>query len=127
MTGSISDTSKVSTQLESTKTSETVSVSGGVVLGDVTGNVGSGSALYSGDQVKGKVIVQITVPADAVTDGTSKIKFDGSEPSTPKLTNRSDIYLAIDMSQSGQKVITIDKDGDWSSTTNDVYTLTVKW
>ena len=127
VTGSISDTSKVSTQLESTKTSETVSVSGGVVLGDVTGNVGSGSALYSGDQVKGKVIVQITVPADAVTDGTSKIKFDGSEHSTPKLTNRSDIYLAIDMSQSGQKVITIDKDGDWSSTTNDVYTLTVKW
>ena len=127
VTGSISDTSKVSTQLESTKTSETVSVSGGVVLGDVTGNVGSGSALYSGDQVKGKVIVQITVPADAVTDGTSKIKFDGSEPSTPELTNRSDIYLAIDMSQSGQKVITIDKDGDWSSTTNDVYTLTVKW
>ena len=127
VTGSISDTSKVSTQLESTKTSETVSVSGGVVLGDVTGNVGSGSALYSGDQVKGKVIVQITVPADAVTDGTSRIKFDGSEPSTPKLTNRSDIYLAIDMSQSGQKVITIDKDGDWSSTTNDVYTLTVKW
>ena len=127
VTGSISDTSKVSTQLESTKTSETVSVSGGVVLGDVTGNVGSGSALYSGDQVKGKVIVQITVPADAVTDGTSKIKFDGSEPSTPKLTNRSDIYLAIDMSQSGQKVITIDKDGDWSSTTNDVYTLTVRW
>ena len=127
VTGSISDTSKVSTQLESTKTSETVSVSGGVVLGDVTGNVGSGSALYSGDQVKGKVIVQITVPADAVTDGTSKIKFDGSEPSTPKLTNRSDIYLAIDMSQSGQKVITIDKDGDWSSTTHDVYTLTVKW
>jgi len=127
VTGSISDTSKVSTQLESTKTSETVSVSGGVVLGDVTGNVGSGSALYSGDQVKGKVIVQITVPADAVTDGTSKIKFDGSEPSTPKLTNRSDIYLAIDMSQSGQKVITIDKDGNWSSTTNDVYTLTVKW
>lgn len=127
VTGSISDTSKVSTQLESTKTSETVSVSGGVVLGDVTGNVGSGSALYSGDQVKGKVIVQITVPADAVADGTSKIKFDGSEPSTPKLTNRSDIYLAIDMSQSGQKVITIDKDGDWSSTTNDVYTLTVKW
>ena len=127
VTGSISDTSKVSTQLESTKTGETVSVSGGVVLGDVTGNVGSGSALYSGDQVKGKVIVQITVPADAVTDGTSKIKFDGSEPSTPKLTNRSDIYLAIDMSQSGQKVITIDKDGDWSSTTNDVYTLTVKW
>ena len=127
VTGSISDTSKVSTQLESTKTSETVSVSGGVVLGDVTGNVGSGSALYSGDQVKGKVIVQITVPADAVTDGTSKIKFDGSEPSTPKLTNRSDIYLAIDMSQSGQKVITIDKDGDWNSTTNDVYTLTVKW
>ena len=127
VTGSISDTSKVSTQLESTKTSETVSVSGGVVLGDVTGNVGSGSALYSGDQVKGKVIVQITVPADAVTDGTSKIKFDGSEPSTPKLTNRSDIYLAIDMSQSGQKVITIDKDGNWSSTTSDVYTLTVKW
>ena len=127
VTGSISDTSKVSTQLESTKTGETVSVSGGVVLGDVTGNVGSGSALYSGDQVKGKVIVQITVPADAVTDGTSKIKFDGSEPSTPKLTNRSDIYLAIDMSQSGQKVITIDKDGDWSSTTDDVYTLTVKW
>ncbi len=127
VTGNISDTSKVSTQLESTKTGETVSVSGGVVLGDVTGNVGSGSALYSGDQVKGKVIVQITVPADAVTDGTSKIKFDGSEPSTPKLTNRSDIYLAIDMSQSGQKVITIDKDGDWSSTTNDVYTLTVKW
>ena len=127
VTGSISDTSKVSTQLESTKTSETVSVSGGVVLGDVTGNVGSGSALYSGDQVKGKVIVQITVPADAVTDGTSKIKFDGSEPSTPTLTNRSDIYLAIDMSQSGQKVITIDKDGEWSSTTNDVYTLTVKW
>ena len=127
VTGSISDTSKVSTQLESTKTSETVSVSGGVVLGDVTGNVGSGSALYSGDQVKGKVIVQITVPADAVTDGTSKIKFDGSEPSTPKLTNRSDIYLAIDMSQSGQKVITIDKDGNWSSTPNDVYTLTVKW
>ena len=127
VTGNISDTSKVSTQLESTKTSETVSVSGGVVLGDVTGNVGSGSALYSGDQVKGKVIVQITVPADAVTDGTSKIKFDGSEPSTPKLTNRSDIYLAIDMSQSGQKVITIDKDGDWSSTTKDVYTLTVKW
>ena len=127
VTGNISDTSKVSTQLESTKTSETVSVSGGVVLGDVTGNVGSGSALYSGDQVKGKVIVQITVPADAVTDGTSKIKFDGSEPSTPKLTNRSDIYLAIDMSQSGRKVITIDKDGDWSSTTNDVYTLTVKW
>ena len=127
VTGSISDTSKVSTQLESTKTSETVSVSGGVVLGDVTGNVGSGSALYSGDQVKGKVIVQITVPADAVTDGTSKIKFDGSEPSTPKLTNRSDIYLAIDMSQSGRKVITIDKDGDWSSTTDDVYTLTVKW
>ena len=127
VTGSISDTSKVSTQLESTKTSETVSVSGGVVLGDVTGNVGSGSALYSGDQVKGKVIVQITVPADAVTDGTSEIKFDGSEPSTPKLTNRSDIYLAIDMSQSGQKVITIDKDGDWSSTTDDVYTLTVKW
>ena len=125
--GNISDTSKVSTQLESTKTGETVSVSGGVVLGDVTGNVGSGSALYSGDQVKGKVIVQITVPADAVTDGTSKIKFDGSEPSTPTLTNRSDIYLAIDMSQSGQKVITIDKDGDWSSTTNDVYTLTVKW
>ena len=127
VTGSISDTSKVSTQLESTKTGETVSVSGGVVLGDVTGNVGSGSALYSGDQVKGKVIVQITVPADAVTDGTSKIKFDGSEPSTPTLTNRSDIYLAIDMSQSGQKVITIDKDGNWSSTTNDVYTLTVKW
>ena len=127
VTGNISDTSKVSTQLESTKTGETVSVSGGVVLGDVTGNVGSGSALYSGDQVKGKVIVQITVPADAVTDGTSKIKFDGSEPSTPTLTNRSDIYLAIDMSQSGQKVITIDKDGDWSSTTNDVYTLTVKW
>ena len=127
VTGNISDTSKVSTQLESTKTSETVSVSGGVVLGDVTGNVGSGSALYSGDQVKGKVIVQITVPADAVTDGTSKIKFDGSEPSTPTLTNRSDIYLAIDMSQSGQKVITIDKDGDWSSTTDDVYTLTVKW
>ena len=127
VTGNISDTSKVSTQLESTKTGETVSVSGGVVLGDVTGNVGSGSALYSGDKVKGKVIVQITVPADAVTDGTSKIKFDGSEPSTPKLTNRSDIYLAIDMSQSGQKVITIDKDGDWSSTTNDVYTLTVKW
>ena len=127
VTGNISDTSKVSTQLESTKTGETVSVSGGVVLGDVTGNVGSGSALYSGDQVKGKVIVQITVPADAVTDGTSKIKFDGSEPSTPKLTNRSDIYLAIDMSQSGQKVITIDKDGDWSSTTDDVYTLTVKW
>ena len=127
VTGNISDTSKVSTQLESTKTNETVSVSGGVVLGDVTGNVGSGSALYSGDQVKGKVIVQITVPADAVTDGTSMIKFDGSEPSTPKLTNRSDIYLAIDMSQSGQKVITIDKDGDWSSTTNDVYTLTVKW
>ena len=127
VTGNISDTSKVSTQLESTKTNETVSVSGGVVLGDVTGNVGSGSALYSGNQVKGKVIVQITVPADAVTDGTSKIKFDGSEPSTPKLTNRSDIYLAIDMSQSGQKVITIDKDGDWSSTTNDVYTLTVKW
>ena len=125
--GNISDTSKVSTQLESTKTGETVSVSGGVVLGDVTGNVGSGSALYSGDQVKGKVIVQITVPVDAVTDSTSKIKFDGSEPSTPKLTNRSDIYLAIDMSQSGQKVITIDKDGDWSSTTNDVYTLTVKW
>mgnify|MGYP000680078864 CR=1 FL=1 len=59
VTGNISDTSKVSTQLESTKTSETVSVSGGVVLGDVTGNVGSGSALYSGDQVKGKVIVQI--------------------------------------------------------------------
>lgn len=113
VTGNISDTSKVSTQLESTKTGETVSVSGGVVLGDVTGNVGSGSALYSGDQVKGKVIVQITVPADAVTDGTSKIKFDGSEPSTPKLTNRSDIYLAIDMSQSGRKVITIDKDGDW--------------
>ena len=127
VTGNISDTSKVSTQLESTKTGETVSVSGGVVLGDVTGNVGSGSALYSGDQVKGKVIVQITVPADAVTNGTSKIKFDGSEPSTPTLTNRSDIYLAIDMSQSGQKVITIDKDGDWSSTTNDVYTLTVKW
>ena len=127
VTGNISDTSKVSTQLESTKTGETVSVSGGVVLGDVTGNVGSGSALYSGDQVKGKVIVQITVPADAVTDGTSKIKFDGSEPSTPTLTNRSDIYLAIDMSQSGQKVITIDKDGNWSSTTNDVYTLTVKW
>ena len=127
VTGNISDTSKVSTQLESTKTGETVSVSGGVVLGDVTGNVGSGNALYSGDQVKGKVIVQITVPADAVTDGTSKIKFDGSEPSTPKLTNRSDIYLAIDMSQSGRKVITIDKDGDWSSTTNDVYTLTVKW
>ena len=127
VTGNISDTSKVSTQLESTKTGETVSVSGGVVLGDVTGNVGSGSALYSGDQVKGKVIVQITVPADAVTDGTSKIKFDGSEPSTPKLTNRSDIYLAIDMSQSGQKVITIDKDGDWSSTTSGVYTLTVKW
>ena len=127
VTGNISDTSKVSTQLESTKTGETVSVSGGVVLGDVTGNVGSGSALHSGDQVKGKVIVQITVPADAVTDGTSKIKFDGSEPSTPTLTNRSDIYLAIDMSQSGQKVITIDKDGDWSSTTNDVYTLTVKW
>ena len=127
VTGNISDTSKVSTQLESTKTGETVSVSGGVVLGDVTGNVGSGSALYSGDQVKGKVIVQITVPADAVTDGTSKIKFDGSEPSTPTLTNRSDIYLAIDMSQSGQKVITIDKDGDWSSNTNDVYTLTVKW
>ena len=127
VTGNISDTSKVSTQLESTKTGETVSVSGGVVLGDVTGNVGTGSALYSGDQVKGKVIVQITVPADAVTDGTSKIKFDGSEPSTPTLTNRSDIYLAIDMSQSGQKVITIDKDGDWSSTTNDVYTLTVKW
>ena len=127
VTGNISDTSKVSTQLESTKNGETVSVSGGVVLGDVTGNVGSGSALYSGDQVKGKVIVQITVPADAVTDGTSKIKFDGSEPSTPTLTNRSDIYLAIDMSQSGQKVITIDKDGDWSSTTNDVYTLTVKW
>lgn len=125
--GNISDTSKVSTQLESTKTGETVSVPGGVVLGDVTGNVGSGSALYSGDQVKGKVIVQITVPADAVTDSTSKIKFDGSEPSTPTLTNRSDIYLAIDMSQSGQKVITIDKDGDWSSTTNDVYTLTVKW
>ena len=108
VTGNISDTSKVSTQLESTKTGETVSVSGGVVLGDVTGNVGSGSALYSGDQVKGKVIVQITVPADAVTDGTSKIKFDGSEPSTPTLTNRSDIYLAIDMSQSGQKVITIE-------------------
>ena len=127
MAGNISDTSKVSTQLESTKTGETVSVSGGVVLGDVTGNVGSGSALYSGDQVKGKVIVQITVPVDAVTDSTSKIKFDGSEPSTPTLTNRSDIYLAIDMSQSGQKVITIDKDGDWSSTTNDVYTLTVKW
>ena len=127
VTGNISDTSKVSTQLESTKTSETVSVSGGVVLGDVTGNVGSGSALYSGDQVKGKVIVQITVPVDAVTDSTSKIKFDGSEPSTPTLTNRSDIYLAVDMSQSGQKVITIDKDGDWSSTTNDVYTLTVKW
>ena len=127
VTGSINDTSKVSTQLESTETGETVSVSGGVVLGDVTGHVGSGSALYSGDQVKGKVIVQITVPADAVTDGTSKIKFDGSEPSTPKLTNRSDIYLAIDMSQSGQKVITIDKDGDWSSTTDDVYTLTVKW
>ena len=127
VTGNISDTSKVSTQLESTKTGETVSVTGGVVLGDVTGNVGSGSALYSGDQVKGKVIVQITVPADAVSDGTSKIKFDGSEPSTPKLTNRSDIYLAIDMSQSGQKVITIDKDGDWSSTTDDVYTLTVKW
>ena len=127
VTGNISDTSKVSTQLESTKTGETVSVSGGVVLGDVTGNVGSGSALYSGDQVKGKVIVQITVPADAVTDGSSKIKFDGSEPSTPTLTNRSDIYLAIDMSQSGRKVITIDKDGDWSSTTNDVYTLTVKW
>ena len=125
--GNISDTSKVSTQLESTKTGETVSVSGGVVLGDVTGNVGSGSALYSGDQVKGKVIVQITVPADAVTDGTSKIKFDGSETSTPTLTNRSNIYLAIDMSQSGQKVITIDKDGDWSSTTDDVYTLTVKW
>ena len=125
--GNISDTSKVSTQLESTKTGETVSVSGGVVLGDVTGSVGSGSALYSGDQVKGKVIVQITVPVDAVTDSTSKIKFDGSEPSTPTLTNRSDIYLAIDMSQSGQKVITIDKDGDWSSTTNDVYTLTVKW
>lgn len=61
VTGNISDTSKVSTQLESTKTGETVSVSGGVVLGDVTGNVGSGSALYSGDQVKGKVIVQITV------------------------------------------------------------------
>ena len=127
VTGNISDTSKVSTQLESTKPGETVSVSGGVVLGDVTGNVGSGSALYSGDQVKGKVIVQITVPADAVTDGTSKIKFDGSEPSTPTLTNRSDIYLAIDMSQSGRKVITIDKDGDWSSTTDDVYTLTVKW
>ena len=127
VTGNISDTSKVSTQLESTKTGETISVSGGVVLGDVTGNVGSGSALYSGDQVKGKVIVQITVPADAVTDGTSKIKFDGSEPSTPTLTNRSDIYLAIDMSQSGRKVITIDKDGDWSSTTDDVYTLTVKW
>ena len=33
--GNISDTSKVSTQLESTKTGETVSVSGGVVLGDV--------------------------------------------------------------------------------------------
>ena len=49
------------------------------------------------------------------------------DSSTPTLTNRSDIYLAIDMSQSGQKVITIDKDGDWSSTTNDVYTLTVKW
>ena len=127
VTGNISDTSKVSTQLESTKTGETVSVSGGVVLGDVTGNVGSGSALYAGDQVKGKVIVQITVPADAVTDGTSKIKFDGSEPSTPTLTNRSDIYLAIDMSQSGQEVITIDKDGDWSSTASDVYTLTVKW
>ena len=127
VTGNISETSKVSTQLESTKTGETVSVSGGVVLGDVTGNVGSGSALYSGDQVKGKVIVQITVPADAVTDGTSKIKFDGSEPSTPTLTNRSDIYLAIDMSQSGQKVITIDKDGDWISSTTDVYTLTVKW
>ena len=127
VTGSISDTGKVSTQLESTKTGETVSVSGGVVLGDVTGSVGSGSALYSGDQVKGKVIVQITVPADAVTDGTSMIKFDGSEPSTPTLTNRSDIYLAIDMSQSGRKVITIDKDGDWNSTTNDVYTLTVKW
>lgn len=127
VTGNISETSKVSTQLESTKTGETVSVSGGVVLGDVTGNVGSGRALYSGDQVKGKVIVQITVPADAVTDGTSKIKFDGSEPSTPTLTNRSDIYLAIDMSQSGQKVITVDGDGDWSSTTNDVYTLTVKW
>ena len=127
VTGNISDTSKVSTQLESTKTGETVSVSGGVVLGDVTGNVGSGSALYSGDQVKGKVIVQITVPADAVTDGTSKIKFDGSEPYNPTLTNRSAIYLAIDMSQSGQKVITIDKDGDWSSTTIDVYTLTVKW
>ena len=125
--GNISDTSKVSTQLESTKTGGTVSVSGGVVLGDVTGNVGSGSALYSGDQVKGKVIVQITVPVDAVTDSTSKIKFDGSEPSTPTLTNRSDIYLAVDMSQSGQKVITIDKDGDWSSTTSDVYTLTVKW
>ncbi len=125
--GNISDTSKVSTQLESTKTGETVSVSGGVVLGDVTGNVGSGSALYSGDQVKGKVIVQITVPVDAVTDSTSKIKFDGSEPSTPTLTNRSDIYLAVDMSQSGQKVITIDKDGNWSSTTSDVYTLTVKW
>ena len=45
VTGNISDTSKVSTQLESTKTGETVSVSGGVVLGDVTGNVGSGSAL----------------------------------------------------------------------------------
>ena len=127
VTGNISDTSKVSTQLESTKTGETVSVSGGVVLGDVTGSVGSGSALYSGDQVKGKVIVQITVPADAVTGGNSKIRFDGSEPSTPTLTNRSDIYLAIDMSQSGQKVITIDKDGDWSSTTDDVYTLTVKW
>ena len=125
--GNISDTSKVSTQLESTKTGETVYVSGGVVLGDVTGNVGSGSALYSGDQVKGKVVVQITVPVDAVTDSTSKIKFDGSEPSTPTLTNRSDIYLAVDMSQSGQKVITIDKDGDWSSTTSDVYTLTVKW
>ena len=62
-----------------------------------------------------------------MTDSTSKIKFDGSEPSTPTLTNRSDIYLAVDMSQSGQKVITIDKDGDWSSTTSDVYTLTVKW
>mgnify|MGYP000379245419 FL=1 len=59
VTGNISNTSKVSTQLESTKTGETVSVSGGVVLGDVTGNVGSGNALYSGDQVKGKVIVQI--------------------------------------------------------------------
>ena len=127
VTGNISGTSEVSTQLESTKTGETVSVSGGVVLGDVTGNVGSGSALYSGDQVKGKVIVQITVPADAVTDGTSKVKFDGSEPSTPTLTSRSDIYLAIDMSQSGQRVITIDKDGNWSSTTEDVYTLTVKW